>query len=166
MILLDIAIVFALLWMFYPTRNFIQKLVAWETGVSGRDKIWAASWEFYRESNPFLGHKLSIQIEKEMALRVRHVVSTHNMYLYILNSGGILLMMFYVLNFTFLLRLPCPRKHYLIPLLIAVLCYGFFELASTPFDYWHLSNMFTVCLFTLPTIARSQTFKQQEPSPA
>ena len=62
----------------------------------------------------------------------------------------ILLALFYILMFVYLLRLHCHRKHYLIPLLFGVLCYGFFELACAPFDYWHLSNMFTVCLFFLP----------------
>ena len=150
MILLDIAIVFTLLWLFYPTRNYFQNLIALDTGVSGRDRIWAASWQYFREANPLLGHGLGVQIEKIMALRLGQAVSTHNVYLYILNSGGVLLALFYILVFAFLLRLHCHRKHYLIPLLFGVLCYGNFELACAPFDYWHLSNMFTICLFFLP----------------
>ena len=150
MILVDIAIVAALLWVFYPTREFILNLIGLDSGVSGRDRIWAASWEFFLESNPLWGHGLGVQIERIMALRVRAVVSTHNVYLYILNSGGILLALLYILVIVFLLRLHCHRKHYLIPLLIGVLCYGFFELACAPFDYWHLSNMFTFCMFFLP----------------
>ena len=39
---------------------------------------------------------------------------------------------------------------YRITSLEGFLVYGFFELAGTPFDYWHLSNMFTISLFFIP----------------
>ncbi len=161
MIFLDIAIVLLLLWMFNPTRNYIRKLIGLAEGISGRDRIWAVSWEYFREANPFFGHGLGVQIEKEMALRLMKNVSTHNVYLYILNSGGILLALFYILAFAYLLRLHRHRKHYLIPLLSGVLCYGIFELACAPFDYWHLSNMFTVCLFFLPAVSEYKRLKRK-----
>lgn len=153
MIFLDIAVVAALLLLIPTTREFIRSIVDVDRGVTGRDKIWQVGWNFYREANPFLGHGIGVQIERVMIERLSMNVSTHNVYLYILNSGGICLVIFYILSFVIILNHPCYRHHYLIPLLIAVLAYGFFELACAPFDFWHLSNMFTVCLFFIPGVS-------------
>lgn len=151
-VLVDIAVILILLWIIPATRSFITAIIDTDRGVTGRDRIWEVSWNYFLESNPLFGHGIGVQIERIMIERLGSNVSTHNMYLYILNSGGICLVIFYILTFTIMLRHPCYRHHYLIPLLIAVLGYGFFELASTPFDYWHLSNMFTTCLFFIPAI--------------
>ena len=155
MILLDILIVFIFLWMIPPVRRFLLQMIAWDQGVSGRDRIWAVSWGFFREANPFLGHGLGTPIEKIMIERLSKNVSTHSAYLYILNCGGVCLSAFYVISAGLMLRSAghTVRKHYAVPLLIAILVYGFFELACTPFDFWHLSNMFTVCLFTIPALS-------------
>ena len=153
MIFLDIAVVAAILWLIPTTREFIRSIIDVDRGVTGRDKIWEVGWEFYLESNPFLGHGIGVEIERVMIDRLSMNVSTHNVYLYILNSGGICLVIFYILSFAIILNHPCYRHHYLIPLIIAVLAYGFFELACVPFDFWHLSNMFTVCLFFIPGVS-------------
>ena len=153
LILADIGIVFLLLWMVPPVRSFITALIDVDRGVTGRDKIWSVAWGFYREADPFLGHGIGTVIEKIMVERLRVNVSTHNVYLYILCCGGILLFVFYILSFGYLLRFHCYRHHYMVPLLLAVMVYGFFELACLPFDYWHLSNLFTVCLFFIPASA-------------
>ncbi len=150
MIFLDIVVVLALLWLIPTTRNFINSIIDVDRGVTGRDKIWQVAFDYFLESNPLLGHGIGVQIEKVMIERISSNVSTHNVYLYILNSGGICLVIFYVLSYFIILNHPCYRHHYLIPLLIATLAYGFFELACIPFDFWHLSNMFTVCLFFIP----------------
>ena len=150
MIFLDIAVVLALLWLIPTTRDFISSIIDVDRGVTGRDKIWEVAIDYYLESNPLLGHGIGVHIETVMIERISFNVSTHNVYLYILNSGGILLVIFYVLSYFIILSHPCYRHHYLIPLLIATLAYGFFELACIPFDFWHLSNMFTVCLFFIP----------------
>ena len=153
MILADLGIVFLILWLIPPFRRFLTALIDVDRGVTGRDKIWKVAWDFYREADPFLGHGIGTMIEKVMAERLGAVVSTHNVYLYILCEGGILLGILYILSFAYLLKFHCYRHHYLIPLLMAVMVYGFFELACLPFDYWHLSNLFTVCLFFLPAAA-------------
>ena len=150
MIFVDLIIVLIVLWVIPATRNFLKDLIDVDRGVTGRDKIWEVGWQYYLESNPLFGHGIGVQIERIMVERLRANVSTHNVYLYILNSGGICLVVFYILSVAILLNHPCYRHHYFIPLLIAVLCYGYFELACAPFDYWHLSNMFTVCLFFIP----------------
>ena len=152
-ILVDLLIIALLLWLIPPVRNFAESLIDVDRGVTGRDRIWQVSWDYYREANPFFGHGLGTPIEQIMIDRLGAVVSTHNVYLYILNSGGICMILFYIFSFAFLLRYHCRRRHYLIPLLISVMVYGFFELACTPFDYWHLSNMFTICMFFLPSAA-------------
>lgn len=152
MILIDIAIIGALLWIFTPTRNFILNLIDVERGVSGRDRIWSASWNYYQEGNTLFGHGLGTDIERILIERLSVNVSTHNVYLYVLNLGGICLMLFYAISVILLLRLHCHRPHYLIPLLIATAAYGMFELACASFDYWHLSNMFTVCIFFIPAV--------------
>ncbi len=153
MILADIGIVFLLMWLIPPVHRFLTALIDVDRGVTGRDKIWAVAWNFYREADPMLGHGIGTLIEEVMVERLRTNVSTHNVYLYILCEGGILLGIFYILSFAYLLRFHCYKHHYLIPLLLAVMIYGFFELACLPFDYWHLSNLFTVCLFFLPASA-------------
>ena len=153
MIFLDIAVVAAILLLIPTTREFIRSIVDVDRGVTGRDKIWQVGWDYYREANPFLGHGIGVEIERVMIERLSMNVSTHNVYLYILNSGGICLVVFYVLCYAIILNHPCYRHHYLIPLLIAVLAYGFFELACIPFDFWHLSNMFTICLFFIPGVS-------------
>ena len=149
-ILADIAILLAVLLILPPTRSLIISVIAPERGV-GREMMWKTAWEYYLESNPLLGHGLGTQIERVMIERIGRNYSTHNMYLYILNMGGILMVLFYVMSIVILLRRAKYRHHYLIPLLIGWAVYGFFELASTPFDYWHLSNMFTLCLFFIPS---------------
>ena len=153
MILLDIVLVLGLLWMIPPIRHFITALIDTDRGVTGRDTIWQVTWNYYLESNPLLGHGLGVQIERIMAERLQHLVSTHNVYLYILNSGGILLMLYYISSFVIILQHKHYRRHYHIPLILAVLAYGMFELACAPFDNWHLSTMFTVCLFFFPAAA-------------
>lgn len=155
MILADILMVFVILWMIPPARKFLLSLLQLESGVSGRDRIWAVSWEYYRKADPLLGHGLGTPIEKIMIEELSKMASTHNAYLYILNCGGISLVLFYITSVILLVRSAghTIRKHYAIPLLIAMLVYGFFELACTPFDYWHLSNMFTICLFTIPALS-------------
>ena len=150
LILLDILIIAAILWLFPPTQKFISALIDVDRGVTGRDRIWQIAWEYYLEGNPLIGHGLGVEMEKIMVERLRSNVSTHNVYLYILNCGGICLMVFYILSFAILLQQPHHRHHYLIPLLLATCMYGFFELACAPFDNWHLSIMFTICLFFLP----------------
>ena len=150
MIFLDIAVVLALLFLIPTTREFIFSIIDVDRGVTGRDEIWQVAWDYYLESNPLFGHGVGVEIERIMIERISANVSTHNVYLYILNSGGISLVIFYVLSYIIILNHPCYRHHYLIPLLIATLAYGFFELACIPFDFWHLSNMFTVCLFFIP----------------
>lgn len=150
MILLDIAIVLGLLFLIPSTRDFLDSLIDADRGVTGRDKIWEVSWNYYLESNPFLGHGIGVQIEKIMIERLSLTYNAHNVYLYILNSGGICLLLFYLGSLAIILTHPCYRHHYLIPLVIAVLGYGCFELSCAAFDYWHLSNMFTVCLFFIP----------------
>ncbi len=149
-ILLDLAIIGILLWMIPPVRHFLTRLIDLDRGVTGRDRIWQISWEYFREANPLFGHGLGAPIEQVMIERLGAGISTHNAYFYILNSGGICLVLFYILSFAFLMGYHCRRKHYLIPLVIAVMAYAFFEMACTPFDYWHLSNMFTICIFCLP----------------
>lgn len=149
MILMDVGIVAVLLCFIPPVRRLIISVIAPERGV-GREKMWSTAWSYYLESNPLLGHGLGTPIEKIMIERVGLNYSTHNMYLYILNMGGILMLVFYLLSIILLLKRARYRHHYLIPLLCGWSVYGFFELAGTPFDYWHLSNMFTVCLFFIP----------------
>lgn len=153
LIFLDIAVVAAILLLIPTTREFIRSIIDVDRGVTGRDRIWQVAWDYYREANPFLGHGIGVEIERVMIERINSNVSTHNVYLYILNSGGIFMVIFYVLSYAIILNHPCYRHHYLIPLLIAVLAYGFFELACIPFDFWHLSNMFTVCLFFIPGVS-------------
>ena len=153
MILADIAIVIVLLLLIPPVRIFVTEIIDLDRGVTGRDSIWQVSWNYYLESNPLLGHGLGVNIEKIMAERLQHVVSTHNVYLYILNSGGILLMLYYISAFIIILKHKHHRRHYHIPLILAVSAYGMFELACAPFDNWHLSTMFTVCLFFFPAAA-------------
>ena len=148
----DILILLVILFLIPQTRDKILAFVRFDDGVTGRDRIWAASWELYRESNPLFGHGIGFQIERILTERYRLKVSTHNVYLYILNIGGLSLLLLYILSFGWLLRFHCHKTHYLIPLLIATLVYGCFELACAPFDYWHLSNMFTVCLFFIPSV--------------
>lgn len=153
MIFLDLAIVALIFWMLPPIRTFINNWIDVDRGVTGRDSIWRVSFDYFREANPFFGHGMGVQIERVLIERLGNDVSTHNMYLYILNSGGICLVVFYILSFVLLFRHHAYRHHYLIPLTIAVVVYGFFELACTPFDYWHLSNMFTICLFFFPAVS-------------
>ena len=156
MILADILIVLVIMFLVPPVREFLLKVMRIDHGVSGRDQIWAASWELYREANPLIGHGMGIEIERILTERYRLNVSTHNTYLYILNCGGVCMMLLYILSFAWLLRFHCHKTHYLIPLLVGTIVYGFFELACAPFDYWHLSNMFTVCLFFIPaTVIRN-----------
>lgn len=150
MILADLLIVVSVLFIIPQTRNFLNALIRTDDGVTGRDRIWAEAWNYYLEGNPLIGHGLGTQIERIMTERLRMNVNTHNMYLYILNCGGLLMMVFYVFSIVWVLQRGRYRHHYLIPFLIAFLVYGFFEMASAPFDYWHLSNMFTVCLFFIP----------------
>lgn len=150
MILLDAVIVVAVLYLLPPTRSVILSVIAPERGV-GREVMWRTAWEYYLESNPLLGHGLGTQIERVMIERANLNYSTHNMYLYVLIMGGISMILFYALSIWILLQRAKYRHHYLIPLLIGWAVYGFFELAGTPFDYWHLSNMFTVCLFFIPS---------------
>lgn len=155
MILADVGIVTILLCFIPPIRSLIISVIAPERGV-GREKMWSTALAYYLESNPLIGHGLGTQIEKIMIERVSLNYSTHNMYLYILNMGGILMLVFYLLSIILLLKWARYRHHYLIPLFCAWAIYGFFELAGTPFDYWHLSNMFTVCLFFIPAALGSK----------
>ena len=149
MILLDAAIVFAVLWLLPLTRSLLTSVIAPERGVR-REVMWRIAWEYYLESDPLMGYGLGTQIERVMIERASLNYSTHNMYLYILIMGGLLMAAFYVLAFVILLKRGRYRHHYLIPLMTGWLVYGLFELAGTPFDYWHLSNMFTICLFFIP----------------
>ena len=154
MIFADLALVFFGLLFFGPTRDFFISFIGLDRGVTFRDRIWKVAWSFFLESNPIFGHGLGTEIERIMIERIGRDYGTHNMYLYILVSGGILLMAFYIFSVITLLRQTRHhkfRKHYVIPMLIAFLVYGFFEMAAVPFDYWHLSNMFTICLFMIPS---------------
>ena len=153
MILADLAIVLCILFIVPQTRELLMALMRPESGVTGRDRIWAVAWNYYLESNPLIGHGLGTQIERVMIEQISSNVNTHNMYLYILNCGGIALVAFYIFSLVVLFRRGRYRHHYLIPFLAAYLVYGFFEMAAAPFDYWHLSNMFTICLFALPSFA-------------
>ena len=163
MIFADILIVLVIMFLIPPVREILLNLMRTDDGVSGRDRIWAASWELYREANPLVGHGMGIEIERVLTERLRMNVSTHNTYLYILNCGGISMLLLYIFSFGWLLRFHCHKTHYLIPLLIATMVYGFFELACAPFDYWHLSNMFTVCLFFIPaTVIRNGRRKKRK----
>ena len=153
MLLADILIVLAVLFIIPTTRRFMISLIGLDAGVSGRDRIWSEAWKFYLEGNPLFGHGLGTQIERIMIERLSTNVNTHNMYLYLLICGGITLFAFYVLSLVMLFRRGRYRHHFLIPFLCAFLVYGFFEMAGSPFDYWHLSNLFTICLFTLPALA-------------
>lgn len=152
MILLDVAIVLGILWVIPVTRAFIRSIIDVDRGVTGRDTLWKTALGFYMEGNHLLGYGIGVEIEKMMIERVSLNYSTHNVYLYILLSGGISLAVFYILSFAIILRHPGRRHHYLTPLVIGIIAYGFFELACLPFDYWHLSNMFTVCLFFIPAV--------------
>ena len=153
MILADLAIVLCVLFIIPQTRDILMAVMRPEDGVTGRDRIWAVAWNYYLESNPLIGHGLGTQIERVMIEQINSNVNTHNMYLYILNCGGIVLVIFYIFSFVILFRRGRYRHHYLIPFLIAYLVYGFFEMAAAPFDYWHLSNMFSICLFSFPAYA-------------
>ncbi len=162
MIFADIAFVIIGLWIFPPTRNFVQSLIGLDRGFNTRGVIWKEAWNLYLHSNPLFGHGLGTEIGRYMIEQIGQNFGTHNMYLYILISGGLLMMAFYVYSIVVLLQHTKPvhrhhkyRSHYVIPMLIAFLIYGFFEMAAAPFDYWHISNMFTVCLFMIPaTLAR------------
>lgn len=157
LILADIFIVICLIILIPSLHDFVKAIIDTDRGVTGRDRIWQVSWNYFLEGNPLFGHGLGVSIEKIMTERLQKTVSTHNVYLYILNSGGLFLLLFYILSFIFLLRGHCYRHHYLIPLLLAVLVYGMFELACAPFDNWHLSTMFTICLFFIPASAGLKT---------
>ena len=162
LIFADIAILMVILFLIPQVRERILALLRLDDGVTGRDKIWAASWELYRESNPLFGHGIGYEIERTLTERYQLKVSTHNVYLYILNCGGISLLLLYILSFSWLMQFHCHKTHYLIPLLIATMVYGCFELACAPFDYWHLSNLFTVCLFFIPSVViRNHKHKEQ-----
>ena len=153
LIIADIAILFAVLYIIPQTRNIIMAVLRPEDGVTGRDRIWTVAWNYFLESNPLIGHGFGTQIERVMIEQISSNVNTHNMYLYILNCGGIALVAFYIFSLVILFRRGRYRHHYLIPFLAGYLVYGFFEMAAAPFDYWHLSNMFTICLFALPSFA-------------
>ena len=72
------------------------------------------------------GHGVGTPIEKIMIERVGANFNTHSAYLYILNCGGICMFVLYIASATFLMQYHCRKRHYLIPLLIAVLTYGLF----------------------------------------